>query len=192
MARIFSLSPGSDYSESAVQCPRSAPPAHTGNQEMLAELRSSLRPQNKTRQGFCGGEISVQPTSGPSDPNGDPNGVILAGTGTILLRFDKVDGSVLKLQLPPAKSSKSTFQELFQACSSLESERDVGELNSTHFSLDFHPADHGIVDTIAQVLLAAVKKHGTEGKVDDIMFGRAEHWGVKVRLGKLVVSYPLP
>jgi hypothetical protein len=96
-----------------------------------------------------------------------------------------------------ASASRTNFQpfdDLIKACAAAtfgldgkdvldEQYRKAGKLDREQFSIDFHPADYGIVDTIAQTLLP--------GALTDIMTKRENHRGVLAELYKLNVSSEL-
>lgn len=188
-SRASSSEDGSD-AESAVPFTRSAPPAPTTNQEILNDLRLCLQPQSSTHNSFCGGSVPIQgspPPLGSETVQQRP----ASTRGAFTLRFDKLDGSVSKVQFPHTKDLNASFQQLFQACSPSESGTDARELNATRFSLNFHPADFGIVDTIAQLLLPGIKKHATRHDKTQGIIRRVDHWGVRAESGSLVVSFAL-
>lgn len=61
-----------------------------------------------------------------------------------------------------------------------ENYRKAGKLDNSQFSMNWHPADYGVLDAIAQTLL-------TETGVEEGGDGRREHWGVRAELYKLNV-----
>jgi hypothetical protein len=144
---------------------------------MLDDLRSALQ---GTRGSYCfGGSVRMIPSEGGRER--------IAGT-PVSLRFDTSQSSASKIQFP-LSSDGSSLEILLRACSppsSGSSGRDetVGVLDASHFSTDFHPYDHGIIDTIAQILLPGVK----DPIQDESFKGREEHWGLRAELKALTVS----
>lgn len=91
----------------------------------------------------------------------------------------------------------------------------VGVLDRSQFSMDWHPADYGIVDAIAQTLLPETSLNPLQGDDDPASTSdqaqsstesppqsrfiveseerdkraRDEHWGVKAELYQLNVSF---
>jgi hypothetical protein len=94
-----------------------------------------------------------------------------------------------------SRSSSQPFEDLLKACAPAtfgldgkdvldEQYRKADKLDRDQFSVDCHPADYGIVDTIAQALLPEV--------LTGIMSKREEHRGVLAELYKFNVSCKSP
>jgi len=158
----------------------SAGPPRDAMQLMLDDLRSVL--QGGRTGNFCiGGRIPISPIG--NFPTSSQEGG--RRVSSVTLRFDTPDGSVSRIQLP-LRSDGLGFDQLLRACTpSSFGGPEVGELDASHFSTDFHPHDCGIIDTIAQTLLPGVEKPITEG-----MKGREEQWGVRAELKSLNVCLP--
>jgi hypothetical protein len=153
---------------------------------MLNDLRSSLQGYQANVNFCCGGSIPIQDV--PARSSGEPITV-----PPIVLRFDNPYGAVSKLRFPLG-NDHSGLADLLRACTPVKSEsrrkgildetyRNVGELDRSSFSLDFHPQDYGIIDTIAQILLPGIDRPIADGNLDS----REEHWGVRAELDKLIV-----
>lgn len=160
-------------------------------QRMLDDLRSSLQGYQARANYCCGGSIPIQhfPTAEPSMASRQP-----ITAPPITLRFDNPDGSVSKVQFPLGNNS-SGLEELLRTCTPAtfgsrgkdvldETYRKAGKLDRSDFSVDFHPHDYEIIDTIAQILLPGINRPIADENLDS----RDEHWGVRAELYKLNVS----
>ena len=97
----------------------------------------------------------------------------------------------MDLKAPSSASPQlSLLEQLLQSCAPAtfgrenkdvldESYRKAGKLDRSQFSVDFHPHDFGIIDTINQILLPQVSP--------GFMKGREQHRGVMAELYKLNV-----
>lgn len=152
-------------------------------QRMLDDLRSALQGTNCC----CGGSIPITPIGdfprSSSSREQSEQAAVPPGT----LRFDTPDGLVAKVQFPLHPAS-SGIEDLLRASSyppfrsSPGSER-IGELDASHFSTDFHPHDHRILDNIARTLLPGIERpKGHDGNKN-----REDHWGVRAELRALNV-----
>jgi hypothetical protein len=196
MASPISL-PGSDAdSGTDTAVPSSSPHARArmskhSTQQMLNDLRSILQGDQARANYCCGGRVPLRfvTTAEPPTSSGEP-----ITAPPIVLRFDNPDGSVSKVQFPLGNNS-SGLEELRRSCTLAsfgsrgndirdEAYRKVGRLDRRNFSVDFHPHDYGIVDTIAQTLLPGINRPIADAQLDS----RDEHWGVRAELHELNVS----
>jgi len=119
-------------------------------------------------------------------------------TPPVSLRFDQGNGETTKITFPiePA-NTQDDLAELLKTCTPAtfgvggrdvldESYRKAGKLDSTDFSVDFHPYDFGVVDAIAQTLLPGIGKMMRSLNSAE---NNSEHWGVVAKMYKLNVSF---
>jgi hypothetical protein len=111
----------------------------------------------------------------------------------VTIRFDSSStSSIHKIQFPASPSSSIDIDELLLASERAtfgldgkdvldETYRKAAALAPDKFSTNFHPADHGLVDALAQILLPDYRL-----RVDA---KKKELWGVKAELYKLNVSF---
>ena len=107
----------------------------------------------------------------------------------IVIRWD-ADGTVGKIRFPLDEAPKldqlikngapATFRHDGKDVLD-ESYRKATKLDSSQFSSNFHPHDHGILDAISQTLLPTV----TGLKPTETSSGVSEHWGLVAELYKL-------
>lgn len=187
---------GSD-ADTTVPSAASTPHARSGvtqdfAQNMLDDLSSSLRGYQASANYCCGGSVPIEPFPGPGLPK-----IVLPGQVTahpMVLRFDTPSGFISKVQFP-LEDGDAGLGVLLDACSPAtfgsggkdvldETYRKAGKLDRTNFSVDFHPHDYGIIDTIAQTLLPGINRPIS----DESLELREEHWGVRAELYKLNVS----
>ncbi|KAN0115362.1 hypothetical protein V8E51_004906 [Hyaloscypha variabilis] len=177
-----------DEDDSASSTPHAsaAGPPRDATQIMLDDLRSVL--QGGRAANFCvGGRIPISPVRNfPSSSSSSEHSRRISVT----LRFDTPEGSVGRIQFP-LQNDGSGFDQLRRASTpstfaSSGRAGGVGELDASHFSVDFHPHDYGIIDTIAQTLLPGVTRPvGVEGTK-----GREEQCGVRAELRSLNIHSP--
>ncbi|PQE26078.1 oxidoreductase protein [Rutstroemia sp. NJR-2017a BBW] len=115
----------------------------------------------------------------------------LSTDSPVTIRFDSSStSSIHKIQFPSSPSSPSGIKELLLASERAtfgldgkdvldETYRKAAALNPNKFSTNFHPADHGLLDALGQVLLPDYGLRLREKKKD--------LWGVKAELYKLNV-----
>lgn len=113
-------------------------------------------------------------------------------TTPVTIRFDNSStSSIHKIQFPSSPSSNDLSELLLASKRATfglngkdvldETYRKAAALDKEMFSTNFHPADHGVLDALSQVL---VPDYGlrVEGK-------RKELWGIKAELYKLNASF---
>ncbi|KAE9378797.1 hypothetical protein N431DRAFT_293080, partial [Stipitochalara longipes BDJ] len=177
-----------DGSASSTPHARAGPP-RDATQIMLDDLRSVL--QGGRAGTFCvGGRIPISPIANFPTLSSSSSSDSGRRVSSVTLRFDTPEGSVNRIQFP-LRSNRSEFEQLLRACTpstfgSSGRVGEVGELDASHFSTDFHPHDYGIIDTIAQTLLPGVERSAiAEGTK-----GREEQWGVRAELKTLTIHSP--
>lgn len=189
------------------------------SERLLDQLKSAVEGYPSLANYCCGGSIPIS-TSSRSSPSFQDSSKAPVTSPPITLRFDTPSGSVTKLNLPAPPEdekgkSKRKFEveDLLAACTPdsvgddrpgrghrVKSRRSLAKLEKDKFSVDVHPADLGILDTIKQVLLPDLKLQSGDssgkGKGRSLWDGvgteswreREEHWGVRAELCELSVS----
>ncbi|KAH9209223.1 hypothetical protein DL95DRAFT_428313 [Leptodontidium sp. 2 PMI_412] len=178
-------------------------PADQG--ELWATLKKAVEDHQSTASYCCGGTVAIDASPAPASLK--TAGQVSPGSTTksppVALRWDvKEAGEARTIHFPQASlvskntrssstsSQPSLLEQLLESCAPAtfgrknkdildESYRKAGKLNRSQFSVDFHPHDYGIIDTISQVLLPQVDV--------DFMKGREQHRGVMAELYKLNV-----
>ncbi|KAG9236659.1 hypothetical protein BJ875DRAFT_212568 [Amylocarpus encephaloides] len=185
----------------------------------LKQLKSAVESYPSLSSYCCGGSIPVSTTSRLS-PSVQDSSKAAVTSPPITLRFDAPSGVILKLSLPASPQEETTptkrkveVEELLAACTPdivtddkvgrgqrVRSRKSSARLDKDSFSVDVHPADLGILDTIKQVLLPDVRLQSGDddgkGKGRSLWDGvgteswrdREEHWGVRAELCELRVS----
>jgi hypothetical protein len=193
------------------------------SERLLDQLRSAVEGYPSYANYCCGGSIPISLASRNS-PSFQDSSKAAVTSPPITLRFDTPTGSVQKLSLPPTPeeekgkgNKKVEVEELLASCTPdiigddkagrgqrVRSRRSSARLDKDKFSVDIHPADLGILDTIKQVLLPDLKlqssDHSGKGKGRSLWDGvgteswreREEHWGVRAELCDLTVGLKDP
>jgi hypothetical protein len=196
---------------------------------LLNDLKNVLQGHAANANYCLGGSIPISSTSSPtSHPfTTSPTKLSQITAPLITIRFDASSPShfpsysssssphpISKIQFPhssPSSPSPNSLELLFQACQPAtfgyqghdildETYRKAGKLDREQFSTNFHPADYGILDAVAQSLLPGVDFAGNErveavgGEGSEKESGkeelgkRKENWDVVAELYKLNVS----
>jgi hypothetical protein len=188
------------------------------SERFLEQLRTAIEGYPSFANYCCGGSIPISTTSRNS-PSFQDSSKAPVTSPPVTLRFDTPTGSVQKLSLPPSPEEekgkgkrKVEVEELLASCTPdivgdekagrvqrVKSRRSSARLDKDKFSVDVHPADLGILDTIKQVLLPDLKLQssddGGKGKGRSLWDGvgteswreREEHWGVRAELRDMTV-----
>lgn len=175
--------------------PSDSPAGLDANTQALQALSQAVYNYESS---FCvGGQISIknQATQATADSNAQASTTSAAkSTSPVILHWTLPNEAprALTLQFPVLEDGSETFNQLLQACDPAtfglgqkdvldETYRKAGKLDNTQFSVSFHPADHGILDTITQTLLPNLLPNDK----------RADHRGVLAELYKLNVSFTM-
>jgi hypothetical protein len=165
-------------------------------QSVFNDLKNSLKGYESAAAYCCGGSL---PLSSTPSSNAFNSAKAPITSPPVVIRFDRPHPSnaISKItfpSIPDQRESEEELGKLLEACAPAtfgvgakdvldESYRKAGKLDRSQFSTDWHPADYGILDTIAQTLLP--ESSTSLGEKED---RRAEHWGVRAELYKLNVS----
>ncbi|KAH7386267.1 hypothetical protein BKA64DRAFT_645840 [Cadophora sp. MPI-SDFR-AT-0126] len=150
--------------------------------ELWATLKKAVENHQSSASYCCGGSIAID--TSPASSSLTTAGQVPPGTAIksppIALRWDvKEAGHAHAIHFPQASlvskntrssstsSQPSLLEQLLVSCAPAtfgrknkdildESYRKAGTLDRSQFSVDFHPYDYGIVDTISQILLPQV------------------------------------
>ncbi|KAF4634490.1 hypothetical protein G7Y89_g3611 [Cudoniella acicularis] len=215
----------SDTATLSASSPTAAHHNPTDSQEQLSDrlldqLRSAVEGYPSFANYCCGGSIPIS-TAPRNSPSLQDSSKAPITSPPVILRFDTHSGNVCKLNLPPEPEDdkgkgkkKVDVEDLLVACTPELTEdeksgrgirgkgkKSSAKMDREKFSVNIHPADIGIVDTIKQILLPEVKlSSGDEGppeKGKSIWEGsgkeswreREEHWGVRAELSELSVYF---
>jgi hypothetical protein len=188
------------------------------SERFMDQLRSAVEGYPSYANYCCGGSIPISMASRNS-PSFQDSSKAPVTSPPITLRFDTPTGFVQRLSLPPPTDEekgkgkrKVEVEDLLASCTPeiigddrsgrgqrVKSRRSSARLDKDKFSVDVHPADLGILDTIKQVLLPDLRLQssddGGKGKGRSLWDGigteswreREEHWGLRAELCDLTV-----
>ncbi|KAH8663458.1 hypothetical protein BGZ60DRAFT_432615 [Tricladium varicosporioides] len=190
------------------------------SERLLEQLKSAVEGSPSFANYCCGGSIPIS-TAPQHSPSPQDSSKAPITSPPVILRFDTSSDHGRKLNLPPeteddrGKGKKKTeIEDLLVACtpelaedeksgrsSRGRSKKSSAKMHKDRFSVNIHPADLGIVDTIKQILLPEVKlsagsndlsekgKSIWEGSGKESWRERQEHWGVRAELSELSVYF---
>lgn len=173
----------------------STPPLAPGSDSKTQPNTVDMGQENplaKALQGIsfsCSGSLRVDPEW--EGKQGDFDFLLNPpSTPPVTIRWDD-DGRIGKIQLPLQGDETPKLDQLIKYGAPAtfghlgndvldESYRKATKLDSSQFSSNFHPHDHGILDAISQTLFPTVA-----GLIPAIKTFHREHWGLVAELYKL-------
>ena len=170
--------------------------AQLAERALLNQLRDAVDGYQTTASYCCGGSLPISTDANPPRFASDLSASSQKTAPPIALRWDvpNEESTAKTIHFPILPSttheSNSLLGGLLTACAPAtfgrnsedvldETYRKSGKLDRNQFSVDFHPHDYGIIDSIAQILMPE-----THVAVGD----QEEHRGVVAELYKLNVS----